>query len=154
SSGCGRTCATTSTPRPALSGSRATTSAPPRSSSTVSSPATKGALDERGLAPDLVRDLDDKAELRPLLLLGEVVPLGRRGEAALGREAELVEVDISRGLLDPPHDLLPRLELAVLGGDEAEHHLLPLRDEAQRLEAAGPLVVPFHEEAVDLELAE
>ena len=46
------------------------------------------------------------------------------------------------------------LELAALGGDEPEHDLLALRDEPQRLEAARARVVPLHEEAVDLELAE
>ena len=47
-----------------------------------------------GAAPDLLGDLDDHAQLGPLLVLGERVALLGRGEAALRREAELVEVDI------------------------------------------------------------
>ena len=43
---------------------------------------------------------------------------------------------------------------AGLGGDQAEHDLLALGHEAQRLEAAGPLVVVLEEEAVDVELRE
>ena len=46
------------------------------------------------------------------------------------------------------------LELAALRRHEAEDHHLALRDEAQRLEAARAGVVPLHEEAVDVELAE
>ena len=46
------------------------------------------------------------------------------------------------------------LELAGLGGDQAEHDLLALGDEPQRLEAAGPLVVVLEEEAVHVELRE
>ena len=46
------------------------------------------------------------------------------------------------------------LELAALRRHEAEHDDLPLRHEAQRLEAAGALVVVLEEEAVDVELVE
>ena len=83
-----------------------------------------------------------------------VVALDRRGEAALRREAELLDVDELRRLVDPPLQLVLRLELAELGGDEAEHDGLALRQEAQRLEAARALVVLLQEEAVDLELVE
>jgi hypothetical protein len=57
-------------------------------------------------------------------------------------------------LLDAALELVLGLELAALGRDEAEHDDLAVRDEAQRLEAAGARVVPLHEEAVDVELAE
>ena len=43
---------------------------------------------------------------------------------------------------------------AALRGDQAEHDQLARRDEPQRLEAAGALVVVLEEEAVDVELAE
>jgi hypothetical protein len=35
------------------------------------------------LPPDFLRYLDDEAQLRPLLILGESIPLQRGGEAAL-----------------------------------------------------------------------
>ena len=88
------------------------------------------------------------------LLDRQRVAVDRRGEAALGREAELVEVDELRGLLDPAFEEVLGLELAALGGDQAEHDDLALGHEAQRLEAAGACVVPLHEEAVDVELVE
>ena len=47
-----------------------------------------------------------------------------------------------------------RFELAGLGGDEAEHDLLALRHQAQRLEAAGALGVVFHEIAVHVDPVE
>src|SRR5580693_10370090 len=43
------------------------------------------------LAPDLVGGLDDEAELRHLLVVGQRVALGGRGEAALAGQADLVQ---------------------------------------------------------------
>ena len=105
-------------------------------------------------APDLLGDLHDLAQLGPLLLLAERVALDGRGEAALRREAELVDVDELRGLLDAALEQVLALELALLGRDEAEHDELARRHEAQRLEAARARVVPLHEEPVDRELVE
>ena len=48
--------------------------------------------------PHLVRHLDDQPQLRPLLVLGQHVALLGRGEAALRRQAELVE----RRRISPP----------------------------------------------------
>ena len=50
------------------------------------------------LSPDFVGDFDDHAQLRPLLVLGQRVALLGRGEAALRRQAELVEIDELRRL--------------------------------------------------------
>ena len=62
---------------------------------------------------------------------------------------------VLRRLLDPALQLVLRLELAALRRHEPEHDVLvAFRQEAQRLEAARALVVPLHEEAVDLELVE
>src|SRR5215217_6082853 len=107
------------------------------------------------LAPDFLRHLDDEAQLRPLLLLAEHVALDGGREAALRRQAQLLERRVPRRLLDTPQQLFPRLELAALRRHEPEHDLLlALRQEAQRLEAARALVVPLHEEAVDVELVQ
>ena len=84
----------------------------------------------------------------------ELVALERRGEAALRREAELVDVDVTRCLFDPSLQLVLRLELAALRGHEPEHGDLSLRQEAERLEAAGALVVPLEEVPIDFELVE
>ena len=89
-----------------------------------------------------------------LLLDAERVALDGRGEAALRREAELVDVDVLRRLLDPALEEVLGLELARLGRHQAEHDDLALGHEAQRLEAARAGVVPLHEEAVDGELVE
>ena len=81
----------------------------------------------------------------------ERVALDGRREAALRRQAELLDRRELRRLVDPPLQLVLRLELAALRRHEPEHDLLvALRQEAQRLEAARPLVVPLHEEPVDL----
>src|SRR5581483_11757144 len=96
-----------------------------------------------------IRELDDHGELRPLLLLGEDVPLFGRREAALRRQAELLHGDEFRRLADAALEIVLLLELAELGGDEAEHDLLiASRHEAQRLEATGTVGVVFEEEAV------
>ena len=85
----------------------------------------------------------------------ERVALDGRREAALRREAELLDRREPRRLLDPALQLVLRLELAALRRHEPEHDLLvALRQEAQRLESARALVVPLHEEPVHLELVE
>ena len=67
----------------------------------------RGIANGRGSAPDFLRDFDDQAQLRPLLLLAEHVAFDRRGEAALRREAELLERRVLRGLLDAPLERRP-----------------------------------------------
>ena len=106
------------------------------------------------LAPDLARRLDDQAQLRLLLAEREVVAVHGRREAALRREAELVDVGELARLLDAALERVLALQLAALGRHEPEHDELAGRQEAQRLEAARALVVPLHEEAVDLQLVE
>ena len=78
----------------------------------------------RSLPPDFLRYVDDEAQLRPLLFLGESVALLRRGESALGREAQLVERRVARRFVDPPLQLVFRLEHATLCRDETQHDLL------------------------------
>src|SRR5262249_60315888 len=87
-------------------------------------------------SPHLIRHLHDPPQLRPLLVLGQDIALLARGEAALRGEAELVEVDEFRGLLDAALERVLLLERAAFGGCEAEHHPLALWHEAQRLEPA------------------
>src|SRR3972149_8571424 len=89
-------------------------------------------------APYLVCDLLDEGELSPLLLLGDLVAFLGRGEAALRRQAEPVEIDEPGRLLDAALDGVLGLERAGLAGNQSEHRHLGLRQEAQRLGAAGP----------------
>src|SRR6185295_2544726 len=107
-----------------------------------------GRLEARALAPDLACHFDDALELAPLLILAQLVAVVRAREAALRRQAQVFQRHVARSLVDAPLQRFLRLERARLGGDEAEHDVLPLRQPAQRLEAAGALAVVFHEEAV------
>src|SRR5262245_4673243 len=96
----------------------------------------------RTLAPYLLGDLDDHREFGPLLFLGQNISLLGGGEAALGREAQLVERSVFPRLIDPPLDVVSPLQRATLGGDEAHYHsLLALWQETQRLEPARALCV-------------
>ncbi len=56
------------------------------------------------LAPDFARDLADHAQLRPLLVLGEHIAFLGRGEAALRRQAKLIEIGELGGFLDAALD--------------------------------------------------
>src|SRR5580692_3886424 len=89
------------------------------------------------VAPDFFGDFDYQAKLVPLLLLGEVVALAGGGEAALGGQAELVDVGVPGGFLDAALDEVLGLQVAALAGDDPEHDPLALGQVAQRLEAAG-----------------
>src|SRR5437763_13609662 len=105
-------------------------------------------------APDLARDVDAQLELCLLLLDGEVVAVVRAREAALRREAHVLERHVLRGLIDTALEMVLALELRQLGADEAEHDFLALRHEAQRLEAAGALGVVLEEETIDVQAGE
>src|SRR5829696_2864032 len=115
------------------------------------SPARSGSLlgAGAGAPPHLFGDLDDHAQLGPLLVLGKRVALLGGGKAALRREAELVEIDVFAGLVDPALDVVFLLETPGLGGHKAQNDGLALRQEAQGLEASGTVRVPFHEVAID-----
>ena len=87
-------------------------------------------------------------------VVGQGVALDRRGEAALAGQAQLVQGDVLRGLVDAALEVVGGFQVRALGGDQAEDDLLALRDEAEGLEAAGALVVVLQEEPVHVELRE
>ena len=62
--------------------------------------------------PDGFRDLLDEAQFVPLLLLRQEVSLLGRGEAALRAEAELIERDVLRRLVDAGDNILLLFERA------------------------------------------
>src|SRR6185312_4898513 len=98
----------------------------------------------RSAPPDLFRQLDDHAQLRPLFVGGENVAFLGRSKSALRRERELVERHDPGRLLDALLDVVARLQPPGLGCDDAEHDdLVAFRQEAQRLETAGALAVVF-----------
>ena len=111
-------------------------------------------IPERRTSPTLRRHLDDHLQLRPLLVLGQGVALFGRGKAALRRQAQLIERNIFRRLVDAALDRVLGFEPAGLGGDQAEHDVAVLGHQLQRLEAAGALAVVFHEIAVHLDAVE
>src|SRR5262249_9292317 len=105
--------------------------------------------------PYVSGDLDDPRELGPLLVLGKRVAFLGRGKAALRRETELIERSKLARFLDAALDYGLVLELAELGRDEAKHDdLAAFGQQAQRLQAAGALGVPFEEISVYREIVE
>src|SRR6185437_16918520 len=68
--------------------------------------------------PHVRGDLDDQPQLRPLLLDRERVALDRRREAALRREAQLLERHVLRGFVDAALERIGVLQRAGLRGDE------------------------------------
>ena len=104
--------------------------------------------------PDVGGDVDDEGQLGDLLVVGQHVALDRRGEAALGRQAQLLERHVLRRLVDASLERVLVLERARLGRDEAEHDHLARRHEAQRFEPARARVVVLQKEPVDVQLGE
>src|SRR4029077_1775841 len=76
--------------------------------------ALRAPRNDRILSPDLFGDLDDHAQLGPLLFLGQSIAVLGRSEAALRRESQLPDVDELRRLLDAALDLVLALEPACL----------------------------------------
>ena len=89
-------------------------------------------------------------EFCPLLLLGELVANGTRGEAALRRERETLKRNILGCLVDAGYDGILVLEFGTLRSDKTEHHMFVGAHLSQWLEAAGALVVVFEIEHVDI----
>src|SRR5262245_21802306 len=106
------------------------------------------------LAPHLARDLDDQLQLAPLIRCRERVSVVRAGEAALRAQAQIVELHVSGGCLDPTLERILGLHLCGLARHQLQHNLLALGYEAQRLEAARAFAVVLEEVAVDVEPAE
>src|SRR5690242_20843950 len=98
------------------------------------------------LAPNVLCGLYNQRELGHLLVIVEHVAFHCGREAALRGEAELLERDVLGGLVDASLEEVLGLQLAALGGDQAEDHHLVLGHEAQRGEAAGARVVVLEEE--------
>src|SRR3954452_18491319 len=109
----------------------------------MGSPLSRGRHRARPMpsSPDLVGNLGNPPQLRPLLVLGQDITLLGGVEAALRREAELVEVDEPRGLVDAALELILGFERAALRGDDPDHDHLALGYETQRREAAGAVAV-------------
>jgi hypothetical protein len=95
------------------------------------------------------RHLHHALELAPLVVHRQRVAVVGAREAALRAQAQLVQRHDARRLVDAPFQVVLVLELAELGGHQAEHDLLAGRQRAQRLEAAGARAVELHEPAVD-----
>jgi hypothetical protein len=63
----------------------------------------------------------DQLKFAPLLFFAQRITSSRRGEAALRAERKLLQRDVLRGLVDLPLYLVLRLQIAMFGGDQAEH---------------------------------
>jgi hypothetical protein len=98
--------------------------------------------------------LDDELELGALLVVAEGIALDGGGKAALAGQAQLVEGDVLGGGVDAALEVVGVFQLATLGRDQPQHDHLAGRDEPQRLETAGALVVVFQEESVHGQAAE
>jgi len=78
----------------------------------------------------------------------------RAREAALRRQAQLLERHVLGGLVDAALEVVLRFELAELGRHQAEDDGLALGQEAERPEVARARVVVLEEVAVDAHLRE
>ena len=108
----------------------------------------------RLLAPDVLGDRQHELELAPLVVLADEVAADARGEAALRAEREALDGHEGGRLLDAALDLVGRLHVAGLRGEEAEDDDGVVADEPQRLEPAGAIGVVLEHEAVVVQAAE
>src|SRR5687767_6229971 len=97
------------------------------------------------LTPDFAGDPYSQLELALLVVLGQLVAHLARREAALRREAQVLERHVLGSLVDAPLQLVLVFQARRLGGNQPQDHVLALRHEAQRLEAAGARGVVFEE---------
>src|SRR6267378_7194158 len=108
----------------------------------------------RILTPDLPGDLDHQLELAALVILAEAVPHLAAREAALRRQAQVLQRHVSGGGVDPLFQKILLFQHRCLGGNQSQDHLLSFRHETQRLKAAGAPGVVLEKKAVHPRLAE
>src|SRR5689334_15861963 len=96
-------------------------------------------------SPYLPCDLHDALELAPLLVLAQPVAVVRARETALRGKTQVLERHELRGLIDFSLQLVWAFQRSGFRRHQTQYHLLALRHEAQRLEAAGARAVEFHE---------
>src|ERR1051325_3334862 len=72
------------------------------------------------LVPDLGGDLDDARELRPLLVFAQRIAVVRAREAALRREAQVLQRHMASRLVDAALERIFGFERTGLGRDEAQ----------------------------------
>ena len=107
----------------------------------------------RLFAPHFFGNFADKFQLAPLFFFGEHIAFFGGGEAALGAEAKLVNINVLAGFSDAVDDVLFVFQFACFAGYQAEHDLLVF-DEAQGFEVACAVAVVFQIKAVDVAAAE
>src|SRR6202020_2183861 len=90
-----------------------------------------------GSSPHLASHRDHEIELAAFIVDRDEVAEGAGCEAALRAERQLLERRVARGLVDAAQQVVAGFQLGDFGGDQAEDHRRPWRDEAERLEAAG-----------------
>src|SRR5690606_2626804 len=98
-----------------------------------------------GVAPDRAGGRDRQPRLGALVLDGHIVAMDRAGEAAVRRQGELLEGGVLRRLVDAALEVVLGFQGAELGRDQAQHHDLAARQEAQGPEIAAAVIVVFHE---------
>jgi signal transduction histidine kinase len=81
-------------------------------------------------APDPAGRVHHQLQLAALVVPGEQVTFGDRGEAALRAERQPLERQLPCRLVDPAQQLVLRLQFATLGRNQSQHHDLAPRHEA------------------------
>src|SRR5262245_13037703 len=103
----------------------------------------KGSRHLKRSTPDRLGGLHPQPQLGAFVLFAQRIAGGGAGEAALRRDSQPVEIDVTRRLVGAPLEVVHPLQGRRLAADEAEYHALVLRQEAQRLEIAGAWRVIF-----------
>src|SRR3970282_1920299 len=97
----------------------------------------------------------DRCQLLPLGVLGDLVAVDHRREAALGRDGELIKVEKAGSILETRGQLVVRLNPWRLGADHTQHERLPGWDESDRGDVTHAFgILPLDEEHVVIQLVE
>src|SRR5271165_230344 len=97
-------------------------------------------------APDRLSRSHAEREFGAFVRLTNRVSGDSTGKAALRADRETILVDEARRFLDPPDQFIDRFEQGTFGADEAEHHALICRHEAQWRKISRPRRVELEQE--------
>src|SRR5262249_12510365 len=106
------------------------------------------------VAPYVAGDLDHELELAPLVVVTEEVAVVAARETALRAHAQVLEGDVARGVVDPPHEIVLALQHRRLRRNQSQHDFLASGNQSQGLETARPRGVEFEEVAIHVRLVE
>jgi len=108
----------------------------------------------RFLSPDLAGRFDDQFQFSPLIIRRNQVTFRYGSESTLRAYCEVIERNVSSGLIDAALECVERFKLRLLRCNQAQHDGFAGRHETQWLETAGSIGIVLEKKCIDVQRSE